>query len=69
MGSKMVANVMIFFLNEIISPTQSTFVPRQFIMDNVLVAYEINHGIHTRVQVNQHFMALKLDVSKAYDMI
>lgn len=66
-GSKAIANRIKPFLNFVISPTQSAFVPGHLITDNVLVAYEVNHFIHCHAQGKRAFMALKLDVSKAYD--
>lgn len=53
------------FLNELISPTQSTV---RLIIDNVLVAFEVNHFInHNSRKLN--YRALKLDVGKEYDRI
>ena len=56
-------------LPHIISPTQSAFVPGRLIMDNVLVAYETLHTMHARKKGKKGTLALKLDISKAYDCV
>ncbi|KAL0284767.1 UNVERIFIED_CONTAM: putative mitochondrial protein [Sesamum calycinum] len=38
-------------------------------LDNVLVAFETNHFLHTHSKGRKHFMNLKLDISKAYDRV
>lgn len=68
-GSKALANRIKPILKSVISPTQSAFVPGRLITDNVLVAYEVNHFIHCHTQGKRAYVALKLDVSKAYDRI
>ena len=56
-------------LPHIISPTQSAFVPGRLIIDNVLVAYETLHTMHARKKGKKGTLALKLDISKAYDSV
>ena len=67
--SKVLANRLKQVLPYIISPTQSAFVPRRLIIDNVLVAYETIHTMHLRKNGKKGTMALKLDISKAYNWV
>ena len=67
--SKVLANCLKQILPYIISPTQSAFVPDKLITDNVLLAYETLHAMNTRKKGKKGSLALKLDISKAYDMV
>ncbi len=67
--SKTLANRLKGILPELISPTQSAFVPGRLIIDNILVAFETLHYLNTRRGRGLGQMALKLDMSKAYDRV
>ena len=67
--AKVLANRMKEILVQIISPTQSAFMPGRLITNNILVAFEALHTMDTRMKGRQGFMALKLDMSKAYDRV
>lgn len=56
-------------LNSIVSDSQAAFIPGRLITDNVMIAHEIMHSLKTRKRVSQTYMAVKTDVSKAYDRV
>ncbi|XP_061999436.1 uncharacterized protein LOC133716795 [Rosa rugosa] len=65
--SKAIANRLKLLLTALISPFQSAFIPGRLITDNILVANEMGHFVHNKQDGSERFMALKLDLSKAYD--
>jgi hypothetical protein len=67
--AKVLANRMKTVLPHIISYNQSAFIPGRHITDNIIVAFEAFHTMATRLKGKQGVMALKLDMSKAYDRV
>ena len=56
-------------LHGLISENQSEFVPGRAISDNVLITHEILHFLKISSAVKQFKMAVKTDMSKAYDRL
>nr|CAA66812.1 non-ltr retrotransposon reverse transcriptase-like protein [Arabidopsis thaliana] len=54
-------------LNEVISPSQSAFLPGRLLSENVLLATEIVHGYNTK-NISSRGM-LKVDLRKAFDSV
>ncbi|KAL0461310.1 UNVERIFIED_CONTAM: putative mitochondrial protein [Sesamum latifolium] len=68
-ASKCIANRLKDIMDAIVSPSQSAFIPGRLITDNVLLAFEQNHFLKVSSRAKQGFVALKLDMSKAYDRV
>ena len=67
--SKTLAERMKSFLPISISESQAAFVPGRQILDNVDIAHEFMHHLNNCRKGNDGFLALKLDMSKAYDRV
>ena len=67
--SKVLANRLKKILHSVINEAQSAFVPGRLIKNNVVMAFEIMHSIAKRKKGKVRSMAIKLDMSKAYDRV
>lgn len=67
--AKVLSNRLKALLPNVISSNQSAFVPGRSIADNVLVAVEIVHHMRRKSGGRDGEIALKLDISKAYDRV
>lgn len=67
--AKVLANRLKVILPDVISEIQSSFVLGRSISDNVLVAFETLHFMKMKNRGQEGDVALKLDISKAYDRV
>jgi hypothetical protein len=65
--AKVLANQLKEVLPKCVSHHQSAFVQERSILDNAMVAIEIVHYMRTKTTGKAGCVALKLDISKAYD--
>lgn len=67
--AKTIANRLKKLLPDLIFLSQSAFIPGRLISYNIIVAYEALHLMKTRKKGNEGSMAIKLDISKAYERL
>lgn len=67
--AKVIANRLKKILPKVISLSQSAFVQGRTITDNILVAFETLHHMKRKTKGKVGGVALKVDISKAYDRV
>ena len=67
--SKVLANRIKSILPNVISDVQSASILDRLITDNTTVAFEMLHRMRNRRKGKTSHMAVKLDISKAYDRV
>ena len=67
--AKVLANRLKPLLPHLISETQGVFLFERIITDNILIAHENLHYLKQKRTGKLRYMALKLDMSKAYDRV
>lgn len=65
--SKVLANRLKRVIHIVISKMQSAFIPGRLITENIMIVYEVMHYMKRKNRGNNGWMALKLDMSKAYE--
>lgn len=67
--AKLLARRLKKVLPSIISEMQAAFVEGRLISDNILVAHELLHALNSDNKCAEEYIAIKTDISKAYDRI
>nr|XP_027060751.1 uncharacterized protein LOC113687311 [Coffea arabica] len=67
--AKILANRLKSVLHCCICKNQSAFIPGRQILDNIMLSHEYLHYLKNKKQGKEGFMAVKLDMSKAYDRV
>lgn len=66
---KMTTNRMKIILPKITLKNQRVFISRRLIHDNILIAHEAFHYLKGKKKGRKYEMAVKIDMSKAYDRL
>ncbi|XP_074287816.1 uncharacterized protein LOC141612970 [Silene latifolia] len=67
--TKCIANRLKPMMSGLVGEYQNGFIPGRSIADNILISHEIFSHISTKTKGKKGYMALKIDMSKAYDRL
>ena len=67
--TKILVNRLKKHLSNIISENQNAFIPGRVITYNIVIAHEIFHSLKARKRQATSYMAVKTDITKAYDRL
>jgi hypothetical protein len=67
--SKLLANRLKGCISNCISEEQSAFIEGRSILDNAMIAMEVIHSLKRRTRGGKGELALKIDISKAFDKV
>ncbi|CAN0914973.1 Transposon TX1 uncharacterized 149 kDa protein [Linum grandiflorum] len=67
--AKVLANRLRRIMPNLVAEEQSAFVTGRSIVDNILIAFETLHGMKLRRRAKHGEVAIKIDISKAYDRV
>ncbi|CAN1746899.1 Transposon TX1 uncharacterized 149 kDa protein [Linum perenne] len=67
--SKFISSRLALVLPHLVNPAQNGFIRGRCITDNILIAHELIHHLQSYGTGKRHFMALKVDMEKAYDRV
>lgn len=57
------------YMDAIIGEEQNSFIKGRLIADNILIGHDLSHSMNQKKTGNKFSMAIKLDVSKAYESV
>ncbi|KAL5574982.1 hypothetical protein UlMin_016681 [Ulmus minor] len=67
--SKMLTNRLRLVMDNVISEEQSAFISGRLISDNAIIGFECLHAIKRKRSKKRDYLALKLDMAKAFDRV